>query len=386
MNKRRIYKVVPTFELKVWNEEKMVYEKVFEKASFLKEDDKHLLIGQSAKRSTLYAKTDNGLLQGPSMFNQAEYLGGAFIYSKGREWFLLFPKTEDLLPLGRDAKYCFHLGIWVIEAYDAERQDNVVFLYFPKTQVCQMYVDTYYLLHKNGVLLRKGHEHVLVKETQAAFNVGRYNKEFNFFWSYSDGEYIVSRFNSENRLVRKRYVDLAMANCFVGHFEERLCGMKCRVAWNSDGSFDIVAPFDQGMTNVYVSDKESRGHKPYLHKVILGWRYDSGGSFNKAFEGEVYLHWRNLIVVKHNGLFVLYHVSRYGSLTEISSSEVCSQERYNFFGLIFRLNYPCVDSWGARGIALAKEHVWQWDAKSSEGNDDESCQPSQKRWKKWFSW
>lgn len=179
MKKSKHYRVIQTVELQVWDGKEQAFKTVVEKASFFKEDDKQLFIGQSAKKCTLYAKTNKGLVAGPSMFTRAEYLGGAFIYSKGRQWFLQFLNSEDCAALGRDATYQCIGGLYVIEAYSVKRRDSIVFLYSPQTQELSMWYDTYYQTDasaKFGVILRQGNDYIHISVTQKKKLLGRYDK------------------------------------------------------------------------------------------------------------------------------------------------------------------------------------------------------------------
>ncbi len=383
MNQRKNFRVIQTYTLQVWNEEKKAYEEVVGTAPFFKEDDKQLFIGWSVKKSRIYAKTENGLVAGPSMFTKAEYLGGAFIYSKGREWYLQIQGTVKELALGCDATYECLSGIYVIETYDVELRDSVIFLYFPETQKCLKYVDTYYRSYRGGVLLHKGREYVFVKAPQVEISLGHFNERGDFFWRLcQDGHYLVSSFELSGKHIRKLYADLSMAECVAYSFDEQARCRYSSIAWINDERFDVLGPvWTSSMIIIENKIMKSINEHAHLHTVILGFR--DGDSYIKAFEGEVYLQWKNLIVLKQDELFVLYHVGRNGNLTEISSSPTCTAKRLIFFDLSFRLNY--FDYAGIQpDFSTLREKQWRWDAQEDE--DEKPRQPEQSVRKKWWQW
>ena len=249
MKKTKHYRVIQTAELQVWDGKEQAFKTVVEKASFFKEDDKQLFIGQSAKKCTLYAKTNKGLVAGPSMFTRAEYLGGAFIFSKGRDWFLLFLNSSDCAKLGRDATYRCIGGLYVIEAYSVKRRDSIVFLYSPQTQEISMWYDTYYqedgylqLNHFSGIIVRQGKDYMHIGVTQKKKLLGRYDVLGDYFWRRDgDGSFVVSYLVDDGKKWKtERYCDLSMYHVGYRFFGESAYQYHSRVATKFDDSFDII--------------------------------------------------------------------------------------------------------------------------------------------------
>ncbi len=377
MKKSKHYRVIQTVELQVWDGKEQAFKTVVEKASFFKEDDKQLFIGQSAKKCTLYAKTNKGLVAGPSMFTRAEYLGGAFIYSKGRQWFLQFLNSEDCAALGRDATYQCIGGLYVIEAYSVKRRDSIVFLYSPQTQELSMWYDTYYQTDasaKFGVILRQGNDYIHISVTQKKKLLGRYDKAGDYFWRRSDaGTFIVSYVTDDGRRWEsERYCDLSMYQVPYCAFGESAYKHHSRVATKFNGSFDIIkqatvqewlAPrgLKDDMRGICLLLEAGDEAKTIPMRIAVGCPERYGvARYRKVFEGEVYLQWFNLIVVKRGEWFVLYHIDRRGMLTEIERSSVLDYNPGKFWCQAPYGPYAEVDYWGEEGIRLAKETTWHW--------------------------
>jgi len=404
MEKRKKYKVIQKSELQVWNDEKQTYETVTENASFCKQDGKLLFIGQSARKCTVYAVTDKGLIAGPSMFTKADYLGGAFLYSKGRDWFMQFQNSDDVLFLGRDVSYLFNSGFYVIDAYDAKRRDWIVFLYFPQTQVLREFTDTYYQFYGDGLLLRKGRDYSFINAQTWRHEVflGRYVKEGDFFWRRCACGFFIAHYDMKmKKWETRRCADLSMYEvlyCFNDEINSLRHEHRSRIAYQSDGSFDIITQEEKDGKFHFASS----GFKDYKRgvclildrgdarqripmRVIIGCpSRNSAARYNKVFEGEVYLLSFNLIVVKREEWFVLYHISRNGTLTEIERSEKLDYNPGKFFcNLSYSVitGYPEIDYWGSYGIKQAKETKWCWTL-----NRTSKTELKRSWWRRLFSW
>ncbi len=407
MKKTENYRVIQTAELQVWDGKKQAFETVVERASFFKEDDKQLFIGRSAKRCTLYAKTDKGLVAGPSMFTRAEYLGGAFIFSKGRKWFLQFLNSEDCAILGRDATYRCIGGLYVIEAYSVERRDNIVFLYSPQTQEVSVWYDIYYEVdgypphkHFSGIILRKGNDYTHVSVTQKKKLLGRYDKDGDYFWRRSDaGTFIISYIVDDGRRWEsERYCDLSMYQVPYCAFGESAYKHHSRIATKFDGAFDIVKQVESSDPKWFVPrglKDDMRGvcllletgdeDKKIPMRIAIGCPERYGvARYRKVFEGEVYLQWFNLIVVRRGEWFVLYHIGRQGTLTEIERSAVLDYNPGKFWCKVPYDSYTEVDYWGEKGIKLARETAWHWTL-SQFTRPRSDCSSKRSWWRRLFN-